>query len=211
MECEGMVARQEEAVLERHPGVADIAEYGAVQPAEIERQRPHASLDIEEREAVLEGAERVRLAEERASAIAPEDPHRSVHRVEDGADRVSRVDAAEREEMPLVLVAAGDATGEPGSEHVMERDSRRFPGKREEARVRGRELAEVEIRSERGMRDARGDGEPLALLRRDAADEAASVGIDVGGESGGDEPGGRITADDRGRVASEMSQLVLDG
>src|SRR5205823_1039212 len=150
MQGEGMVARQEGAVLERHPGVADVGKDGPVQPAEIEGERPHSSLDVEERQAVLEGAERVRFAEEGAGAVAAKDAHRRVHGVEDGAHRVAGVEAPEREEMPLILVAACDPAREPRGEHVMKRRCRPRPREREVARVGGGQLTEVEIGSQRG-------------------------------------------------------------
>src|SRR4051812_6295820 len=107
-----MVAGQEGAVLEGHPGIADVGEDGTVQAAEVDGERPCPPLDVEERQAVLEGAERVRLAEEGAGTVTAKDAHRRVHRVEDGADRIAGIEAAEGEQMPLVLVASRETRSE---------------------------------------------------------------------------------------------------
>src|SRR5256885_14395418 len=90
MRREGMVARQEGAVPEGHPGVAHVGEDGTVQAAQVDGERPRPPLDVEERQAVLEGAERVRLAEEGAGTVAAEDAHRRVHRGRSEERRVGK-------------------------------------------------------------------------------------------------------------------------
>src|SRR6266571_7231716 len=210
VQLERVAGGAEAAVVERHPGIAHVAEDRGVQPAEVDRQRPGAGLDLQEREPVLEGAEDVGLAGERAAHEAAQDPHRSADRVQDAAHRIARVEPAQLEQVALGKIAAGDAARQPDGEDMVQRPVVLAPGQQEVPGVRGGQLAEGEVRSDRLRRDAGGEREPLSLFGRDAAHEPSRVRVDVGERRRGEESVGRVVAVDGGRVHGQVRQLVAD-
>src|SRR5439155_9568269 len=129
--------------------------------------------------------------------------------VEDAPYQIPLLEAAEEEIVPVRQIPVRDTERAAQGQRMVPGNAARAPGQGEELRCGRRRLPERELASESRVGKTQGEGEPLAALAGDAADEPPHVRPRVRQRRRGEQPrrGGNA---ERIGVDGQVLQLVRE-